>query len=68
MTLFIFCECFDLSDFILQKHNVLKITRPHGLRFITNQQLIEMGQLDIGELADVHDAQERWALGMGLAG
>jgi hypothetical protein len=65
MTLAVFCNTFDLSDFILQKLDVLKITGPHGLRFVSDRQLSEMGQLDIGELADVRDAQERWAMGLG---
>jgi hypothetical protein len=58
MTLAVFCNTFDLSNFILQKLDTLKITGPHGLCFVNGHQLSEMGQLDIGELADVHDAQE----------
>jgi len=65
MTLFVFCERFDLSDFILQKLDVMKVTGPHGLRFISDQQLVEVGGLDVGELADVRDAQERWVFGQG---
>jgi hypothetical protein len=67
MTLIAFCERFDISDFVLQKLDVLKITGPHGLRFVTDEQLVHAGQLDIGELADVRDAQERWTLGQGQA-
>lgn len=65
MTLTDFCETFSLSVFILQKLDVMKITGPHGLRFVSNQQLVEVGGMDIGELADVRDAQERWGYGYG---
>jgi len=65
MTLADFCEKFDLSVFILQKLDVLHVTGPHALRFISNQQLVEVGGMDIGELADVRDAQERWGYGQG---
>jgi hypothetical protein len=65
MTLDAFCEQFDLSIFVLQKLDTLKITGPHGLRFISDRQLIEQGQMEVGELADVRDAQERWTLGQG---
>jgi hypothetical protein len=65
MTLDAFCEQFDFSIFVLQKLNTLKITGPHGLRFISDRQLIEQGQMEVGELADVRDAQEHWTLGQG---
>ena len=60
-----FCNKFDLSIYILQKLDTLKITGPHALWFITNQHLVEFGGLDIGELADVQDAQEHWGYGQG---
>jgi hypothetical protein len=31
MSLHVFCEQFNLSDFVLQKLDALKITGPHGL-------------------------------------
>jgi hypothetical protein len=65
MTLVDFCEKFNLSIFILQKLNVLHVTGPHALWFITNQQLVEVGGMDIGQLADVCDAQEHWGYGQG---
>jgi hypothetical protein len=65
MTLVDFCEKFNLSVFILQKLNVLHVTGPHALRFISNQQLVEVGGMDIGQLADVRDAQEHWGYGQG---
>ncbi|KAF9233112.1 hypothetical protein BU15DRAFT_66876 [Melanogaster broomeanus] len=63
MTLEAFCDRYDLSIFILQKLDVMKVTGPHGLRFISNEQLFDIGQLDVGEVADVRDAHERWMLG-----
>jgi hypothetical protein len=60
-----FCNKFDLSTYILQKLNTLKITGSHALQFITNQHLMEFGGLDVGELADVWDAQEHWGYGQG---
>jgi len=33
------------------------------LRFVSDAQLVENGGMDIGELADVCDAQEQWTLG-----
>jgi hypothetical protein len=63
MTLDAFCDRYDLSIFILEKLDVMKVTGPHGLRFISNEQLVEVGKLDIGEVADVRDAHERWMLG-----
>lgn len=63
ITLETFCERYSLSVFILQKLDVLKITGPHGLHFVEDDALVEKGNLDIGELADVRDAQERWRLG-----
>ncbi|KIJ15614.1 hypothetical protein PAXINDRAFT_114833 [Paxillus involutus ATCC 200175] len=64
MDLHTFCDHFNLSLAILQKLDVMKITGPHGLRFVSNTDLREIGKLHIGELADVRDAQERWTLGL----
>jgi len=60
-----FCDRFDLSVIILQKLDILKVTGPHALRFVSDAQLVGIGGMDIGELADVRDAQERWTLGKG---
>jgi hypothetical protein len=54
-----FCDQFDLSVIILQKLNILKVTGPHTLHFVSDAQLVENRGIDIRELADVHDAQER---------
>ncbi|KAF9245425.1 hypothetical protein BU15DRAFT_59018 [Melanogaster broomeanus] len=63
MTLEAFCDRYDLSIFILQKLDVMKVTGPHGLRFISNEQLFDIGHLNVGEVADMHNAHERWMLG-----
>jgi hypothetical protein len=60
-----FCDWFDLLVIILQKLNILKVTGPHALHFVSDAQLVGIGGMDIGELADVRDAQERWTLGKG---
>ena len=65
MSLTHFCDHFGLSVYVLQKLDALRITGPHGLRFVSDQQLVEKGELEIGELADVQDAQEWWMLGQG---
>jgi hypothetical protein len=66
MSLENFCEHFGLSVYVLWKLDALRITGPHRLCFISDQQLVEKGE--IGELADVQDAQERWTLGQGQDG
>jgi len=63
-----FCDRFDLLVIILQKLDILKVTGLHTLRFVSDAQLVENGGMDTGELADVHDAQERWTLGKGQDG
>jgi len=63
-----FCDQFDLLVIILQKLDILKVTGPHALHFVSDAQLVENGGMDTGELADVHDAQERWTLGKGQDG
>jgi hypothetical protein len=68
MSLVDFCEHFSLSVYVLQKLDALQITGPHGLHFVSDQQLVEKAELEIGELADVQDAQEQWMLGQGQDG
>ena len=65
MSLTHFCDHFSLSVYVLWKLDALRITGPHGLHFVSDQQLVEKGELEIGELADVQDAQEWWMLGQG---
>ena len=65
MSLMHFCDHFSLSVYVLRILDALRITGPHGLRFVSDQQLVEKGELEIEELADVQDAQEWWMLGQG---
>ncbi|KAH7919553.1 hypothetical protein BV22DRAFT_1199411 [Leucogyrophana mollusca] len=67
MGLVAFCEHFALSAFVLEKLDVINVTGPHCLRFISDAQLTD-AELSISELADLRDAQERWALGVGPDG
>jgi hypothetical protein len=55
-----FCARYDLSPTIEQKLVLIKIAGPHALRYINNTSLREEAGLELGELADVRDAQERW--------
>jgi hypothetical protein len=41
----------------------MKVTGPHSLRFIVNQQLAEAGFV-VGEIGDICDAQERYQKGI----
>ena len=59
MSLEVFCETFNLSYEVMTKLKALKITGPHGLRYVTNTQLMQNGQMEVGEVADVRDSQER---------
>lgn len=43
----------------------MKVTGPHALRFVTDQHLMDLGDMEIGEIADVRDAEERWVIGTG---
>jgi len=58
-----FCEHYDLSDNIYYTLGNMKVTGPHSLRFIVNQQLAEAGFV-VGEIGDIRDAQERYQKGM----
>lgn len=65
ITLNEFCHRFQLTSPILEKLEVMKVTGPHALRFVTDTHLVELGKMEIGEIADVRDAEERWAFGTG---
>ncbi|KAJ7584275.1 hypothetical protein C8J56DRAFT_1089833 [Mycena floridula] len=58
-----FCMRFELSDEIRMKLAFLKITGPHTLRYINNNELRIDGGLELGEVRDVRDAEERWLNG-----
>lgn len=55
-----FCANFMLSDEIKEKLAAKKITGPHSLRFISDNDFIEKIGLEIGELGDVRDAEQQW--------
>lgn len=61
LTLDEFCARFTLSDDIKKKLTEKKITGPHALRFISDEELQTKLGLEIGELADLRDAQEQWS-------
>ncbi|KAK7453383.1 hypothetical protein VKT23_011647 [Stygiomarasmius scandens] len=54
-------ETYGLDENIIQILQQNRITGPHGLEYVTDEDLKEMG-LVIGEKADVRDAQKRWKL------
>lgn len=55
-----FCIKFELSPVIQAKLSGINVTGPHLLRLIDNAALRTEGGLDLGELAGVRDAEERW--------
>jgi hypothetical protein len=55
-----FCKQYLLSDLIEDKLCNIQITGPHVLRLISDSDLRGEGNLSIGELASVRDAQLRW--------
>lgn len=57
-----FCLRYDLSHDVQLKLTTIKVTGPHALRYIDDATLREEGQLELGELADIRDAQERWQM------
>jgi hypothetical protein len=56
----VFCARFDLSPAIEAKLGGINVTGPHLLRLIDDTALQTEGGLDLGELAGVRDAEERW--------
>ncbi|KAF9243074.1 hypothetical protein BU15DRAFT_59953 [Melanogaster broomeanus] len=56
-----FCLRYALSQAIHTKLTKLAITGPHALRFVSNDVLMNDGTFAVGELADVRDAEQRWA-------
>jgi hypothetical protein len=55
-----FCEHYELTEDIYYKLMDIKLTGPHALQFLTNDDLRGEGGLLTAEVADVRDAQERW--------
>jgi hypothetical protein len=66
MTLNAFCVHSDLSDAIKVKLTSINVTGPHVLHLIDDAALWKEAGLDIGELATLRDAEERWMASNGL--
>ncbi|KAJ6522821.1 hypothetical protein DFH09DRAFT_1330406 [Mycena vulgaris] len=64
MTLETFCIRYDLSPHIQEKLAAYSVTGPQTLRHLKNTHL-EEATLNMGEIADVRDAQDRWMIGDG---
>ncbi|KAH8795134.1 hypothetical protein DL96DRAFT_1690434 [Flagelloscypha sp. PMI_526] len=64
MSLDYFITQYRLSYEIQRKLEDAKVTGPHGLRFWSDTALMEKAGLELGELADVRDGEERWKQGV----
>lgn len=60
MTLTDFARVYHLSYSIESKLEDLKVSGPHALLFITKDQLLHEGKLELGEVADVIRAKNKW--------
>lgn len=60
MSLNVFCVQSNLSGAIQHKITSINVTGPHILCLIDDAVLRKEAGLDIGELATVRDAEERW--------
>ncbi|THU93999.1 hypothetical protein K435DRAFT_860991 [Dendrothele bispora CBS 962.96] len=56
-------EAHGLDQAIITILESAKITGPHALEYVTDQELKDLG-LVIGQRADVRDAEKRWKLGL----
>jgi hypothetical protein len=61
-----FCCKFELSADVKEKLSGINITGPHLLRLIDDAALRTEARLDLGELAGVRDAEERWLAEIGM--
>lgn len=60
ITLDEFCLKYGLSTDIQDKLAQVKVSGPHGLRYISEAELMNVAKLDLGERGDVQDAVDRW--------
>lgn len=60
MTLEDFCCLYKLASDLKSKLDAIHIAGPHVLRLVSDTDLRGSGGLDVGELASVRDAQQRW--------
>ena len=56
-----FCRLYKLADDIKAKLDIIHIAGPHVLRLVSDSDLRDSGGLDVGEVATVRDAEQRWA-------
>ncbi|KAJ7441185.1 hypothetical protein B0H11DRAFT_2351170 [Mycena galericulata] len=64
ISLEIFVDRYNLTNAVYQKLADFSVTGPHTLRHLKNEHLLEAG-LNHAEVANVHDAQDRWVAGEG---
>ncbi len=55
-----FCGLYKLSGDLKSKLDAIHIVGPHVLRLVSDSDLRESGKLDVGEVASLRDAQQRW--------
>jgi hypothetical protein len=55
-----FCRVYELPATIEAKLQKLGILGPHILSLILKEELHQDGELWVGEIADVHDAEACW--------
>lgn len=60
ISLEVFCTRYDISDSLQEKLFRMGVQGPHGLRFLKDDDLRMEGQLLLGELGELRDAEERW--------
>lgn len=60
MSLVDFCNTYELSDSVYTKLLTMDIDGPHLLRKVSDGALEQAGKLTVGQIAAVHDAEERY--------
>lgn len=56
-----FCSLYKLAGDIKAKLDMIHIAGPHVLHLVSDSDLRNSGGLDVGEVATVRNAQQRWA-------
>ena len=60
MDLQTFCQQFEIPEILETKLLMLAIQGPHVLSWIKDEELRGEGQLALGELGTLRDAEQRW--------
>ena len=60
MDLQTFCQQFEIPEILETKLQMLAIQGPHVLSWIKDEELRGEGQLALGELGTLRDAEQRW--------